>query len=234
MNSSSSGHRARILDRFTTAGITALHDHEILELLLSFAIPRRDTKGMAKELLGRYKTVGKVLNAPAEELQEFDGIGIRAAALFSLTGEVASICLREKYERGSAVTNREHVHNYLRFHFGFKRHEYIAVLYLNSANRVITTQIVAEGTVNQCAVYPRTIIAKALSCGAASLIMAHNHPGGCPNASDPDWDLTRRIWVACKALDLPLLDHIVILPGDVISLRATPKWRAMTIEKRLT
>lgn len=234
MNTPSSGHRGRILERFTTAGIAALHDHEILELLLSFAIPRRDTKGMAKELLSRYKTVGKVLNAPTEELRGFDGIGSRAAGLLSLTGEVASFCLREKYERGSAVTNRQHVHNYLRFHFGMKRHEYIAVLYLNGANRVITTQIVAEGTVNQCAVYPRTIISKALSCGAASLIMAHNHPGGCPRASDPDWDLTRRIWVACKALDLPLLDHIVILANDVISLRATPKWRAMTINNSLS
>ena len=118
------GHRRRLLDRFAANGIAALSDHEIIELLLSFVLPRRDCKLIAKRLLSAFSSVSGVLNAPAADLMTVAGIGKRAAHLFYLFREVMSYCLKEKYSRRSLLTHRGDVEEYLRFHFGLRRDEY--------------------------------------------------------------------------------------------------------------
>lgn len=218
------GHRARLLERFLLNGISSLHQHEILELLLTYAIQRRDTKPVAKALIAKYKTITAVINTPVDELKAIDGVGPRAASLFPLVKELIAYCLKEKYERQSVVTHRKDVEEYLRFCFGQRRDEYVAGLYLDNANHVIQTELIAEGTVNQCIVYPRTIIDKALRCGAASIILAHNHPGGGINPSESDWLMTDRLIAIGKLLDIPLLDHIIISQQKVVSLREMPRW----------
>jgi DNA repair protein RadC len=218
------GHRSRLLERFLNSGLKALHQHEIIELLLTFAIPRRDTKPIARILLAKYKTVSALLNAPVDELKEIDGIGERSASLFPFIKDLMAYCLKEKYENQSLISHRKDVEEYLRFHFGFRKDEYVASIFLDNANHVLQTDIIAEGTVNQCAVYPRTIIDKALRCGAASIILAHNHPGGGLNPSEADWVITERILTVGKLLDIPLLDHIIISRHKVVSLREMPRW----------
>ena len=218
------GHRMRIIERFISSGISALHPHEVIEILLTFAIPRKDTKKPAKELLGRFRTIGGLINAPLEEIEKVEGITRRAASLFPLIKEIMGLCLREKFEKQEMISHRRDVEEYLRFYFGQRRDEYVAALFLDNANHVLKTDIISEGTVNQCAVYPRTIVERALGCKAASILIAHNHPGGSLNPSEADWLLTERIFQIGKLLELPLLDHIIISSNKVVSLRDLSRW----------
>jgi DNA repair protein RadC len=105
-----------------------------------------------------------------------------------------------------------------------RRDEYVAVLFLGNRNQVIETEIIAEGTVNQCAVYPRVIMERALRYHATSIIIAHNHPGGGLKPSEADWVLTGRLFAICTLLEIPLLDHLVISHDEVVSLRDMPRW----------
>jgi DNA repair protein RadC len=221
---SSDGHRRRLLERYRLSGIDALHPHELLELLLTYSIGRKDTKPVAKRLLDRFRSVGAVCNAPAEELQEVAGIGERSATLFTLVRDLLSVVLRERYQNLDIMSSREDVEAYLRVTFGHRRDEYLAALFLDAKNHVRHTEIIAEGTVNQCAVFPRVIFEKALKCGAAGIIMAHNHPAGTPNPSEQDWQITTRIHTAGTLLDLPLVDHILICSERTVSLRELPRW----------
>lgn len=222
--SAHTGHRARLLERYILNGITALHQHEILELLLTFVIPRRDTKPIAKALLAKYRTISAIVHAPVDDLKNIDGIGGRSASLFLLIKDLIAYCLKEKYEHQSVISHRKDVEEYLRFYFGQRRDEYVASLFLDNANHILQTEIISEGTVNQCAVYPRSIIDRALRCGAASMILAHNHPGGSLNPSEADWIITERLHAVGKLLDIPLLDHIIISKQKVVSLRELPRW----------
>jgi DNA repair protein RadC len=225
-NASAEGHRKRLLERFTANGLGALHVHEIVELILTFAIPRRDTKPIARELVRRYKSLGALLNADPRELVKISGCGARSAALLSLLREISAYSLKEKYERKSIIAHRHDVEEYLRFYFGGRRDEYVAALFLGNRNQILATEIIAEGTVNQCAVYPRAIMEKALRYGAASIILAHNHPGGGLKPSEADWTLTERLFTICKLLEIPLLDHLIILQHMVVSLKELPRWPA--------
>ena len=220
------GHRGRLLERFADNGIGALHLHEIAELILTYAIPRRDTKPIARELVRRFGSLSALLNASPDELVRVEGIGKRSAGLFLLLREVTAYCLKEKYERKSVIAHRRDVEEYLRFHFGGRRDEYVAALFLGNRNQVLETEIIAEGTVNQCAVFPRVIMEKALRFGAGSVILAHNHPGGGLKPSEADWVLTERLFTICKLLEIPLLDHLIISQLEVVSLKELPRWPA--------
>ena len=218
------GHRKRLLERYRKNGVEALHPHEILELLLTFSIHRRDTKPVAHALLKRFKTISAVCNTPPKILCEIDGVGEKSAMLLQLVRDIAAVSLKERYEHNSVLSHRKDVEAYLRFCYGNRRDEYVAVLFMDTGNHVIQTEIVAEGTVNQCVLYPRTIIKRALEVHAAALIIAHNHPGGTPNPSEGDWRITQRLFEAAGALDITLLDHVVVSQDSVVSLREMDRW----------
>lgn len=223
-NADASGHHQRLRERFTNSDLSGLADYEILELLLTFVINRKDTKPIAKELIRQFKTVNRVLNADAADLQKIDGIGERTCAFFHLIREVGAYCLLEKASKQSVITRRTDVEEYLRFTFGNKQDEYVAMVYLDNGNHVLGADIVAEGTVNQCAAYPRAFFEKALKNRATSFIIAHNHPGGSLHASQADWELTERLHKIGKLLDIPLLDHIIICQDSVVTLREDGRW----------
>jgi len=218
------GHRSRLLDRFAKNGIESLHHHEILELLLTFVIQRKDTKQTAKLLLQQYKTISGVCNAPPAELAKVEGIGRKSALLLSFLRDLLATCLREKFERADIISSRRDVEAYLTFLYGYRRDEYVAALFLDSAHHILATEIIAEGTVNQCVLYPRRIIEKALQCGAASLLIAHNHPGGTLKPSESDWQITERLYNVGKLLDLPLIDHVIICREGTVSLLDLSRW----------
>jgi DNA repair protein RadC len=218
------GHRERLRKRFEKNGIASLHLHEIVELILSYVIPRHDTKPLAHELVRRFKTLSALLNASPEELSKVKGIGRRSATLFAFIREISAHCLREKYSRKPMVAHRRDVEEYLRFHFGMRPDEYVAVLFLANRNQILETEVLAEGTVNQCAVYPRVIMERALHYHATSIIVAHNHPGGGLNPSEADWVLTERLFEICALLEIPMLDHLIISQEQVVSLKDFPRW----------
>lgn len=218
------GHRQRIRDRLLKSGIESLQDYEIIELLLTFIIPRKDTKQIAKDLVKKYRSINGILNAEPASLMEINGIGKAAAAFLVLVKEVGAYCLREKVDKGSVVAQRKQVEEYLRMNLGHRKDEYIAALFLDTGNHVLAAEIIAEGTVNQCALYPRIILEKALKYKAASLILAHNHPGGSVHPSEPDWQITHRLIELGRLLDLSVLDHLIVSQDTVISLRELPRW----------
>ena len=128
------------------------------------------------------------------------------------------------------IGHRRDVEEYLRFYFGRRRDEYVAALFLGNRNQVLETEVIAGGTVNQCAVYPRTIMEKALHYGAASIILAHNHPGGGLRPSEADWILTERLFAICALLEIPLLDHLIISQQEVVSLKEFPRWPVPSVK----
>jgi len=218
------GHRSRLVDKYVRGGIDSFHDYEILELLLTYVIPRRDTKPLAKALLSRYGTIGAVINAPLEELCTFSGLGTRSASLFTLIRDAMRYCLNENCVKKPLITHRKDIEEYLRFTFGYRREEYVAVIFLDITNHVINAEIVAEGTVSYCNVYPRNIIDRALKCSAAALILTHNHPSGVTEPSEEDWEITKKIFTIGKLLEVPLMDHVIISSKRVISLREHGRW----------
>jgi DNA repair protein RadC len=218
------GHRERLLKRFNENGIAALADYEVMELLLTCVLPRGDVKPVAKNLLKKFSSVSGVLNAPPEEVRAVKGIGPRAAQLFAFIRQLISYCLKEKYQNRPLMTHQGDVEEYLRFHFGPKRDEFVAALFLDTGNRVIATDLISEGTVNQCAVYPRSIIERALRNGAVSFILVHNHPGGGKEPSQADWDITHRLYQIGNLLEIRLLDHIIITGEATRSLSKHSRW----------
>ncbi|KMQ51892.1 DNA repair protein RadC [Chitinispirillum alkaliphilum] len=221
---SSNGHRKRLLERYLKAGLSGFHDHEMVELLLTFVIPRKDTKPIARELLNRYGTISKIVNMPAADLAVVKGLGLRSAALLTLIRDVMAVCLQQRYQQQPVISHRRDVEEYFRFNFGHRREEYVAALFMDSSNHIIQTEILCEGTVNQCAVYPRTVMERAMKCGAASYILAHNHPGGGLNPSEADWLITERLFTVGKLLEIPLLDHLIISKTQVVSMRELARW----------
>jgi DNA repair protein RadC len=219
-----SGHRERLLKRFEASGIGSLADYEIVELLLTYVHPRRDVKPISKRLLGKYGTISAVFNAMPQDLRMVKGVGPRTALLFALIKDLLSYCLKEKYQNRPLMAHRADVEEYLRFHFGPKKEEYVAALFLDTGHRVAATDILAEGTVNQCAIYPRSVIERAMRSGAASFILVHNHPGGGKDPSEADWSITHRLYEIGDLLEIPLLDHIIITREAAFSLRDLSRW----------
>ena len=221
---SDKGHRSRIVERFSKVGIKGFHDYEILELLLTLIIPRRDTKPIARNLLKEYKSISAVLSSLPKELQQFDGIGERGATLIKFIHELESYCLNEKIIKKEFVSSQKDVTSYLKFNFSNRKTEFVEVLYLDNQNRIISTETVAEGSVDHCSIYPRNIFDRSFSVGASSIIMAHNHPGGSSAPSDADWILTHRIKSAGELLDIELLDHVIIFDSGTVSMRSMGRW----------
>jgi DNA repair protein RadC len=226
------GHRRRLRDRYRTGGIAALHDYEVLELLLTFVFARKDTKPIAKALVSRFKTVSGVLAADEAALGEIPQMGGGAALFLRFVRDLSAYCLRERFEHQPLVTHRRDVEEYLRFHFGRRTDEFVAVLFLDNGNHIVGMEVVAEGTVNQCAIYPRTIVGHALKKAAASMILVHNHPGGSVQASEADWQITQRLFEIGDLLDIPLVDHIIISKSMLVSLRDLPRWPKRRAKKR--
>jgi DNA repair protein RadC len=207
---SHSGHRQRLKDRFITGGPEAMPDYELLELVLFSAIPRRDTKPLAKRLIERFGSFAEVVNAPPERLKEVKGVGdaaimqlkmIRAGALRLMQG---SIMQRPVLGTWSAVLD------YCRAAMGFEAREQFRILFLDKKNRLIADEVQQEGTVDHTPVYVREVVKRALELSSSAIILVHNHPSGDPTPSRADIDMTNMIIAAAKPLGVAVHDHIVV------------------------
>jgi DNA repair protein RadC len=206
------GHRKRLRDKFLKSGLAGFHDYEIVELLLSLGTPRKDCKIPAKEAIKRFQTFRGVLEAPAEELQQIDGIGAHSAFGIKLVQEVAREFLKAKILEKPFYRSSQEVFDYLYHAMRGLKKETFKVIYLNSQNQIIDTVDLSEGTVNSSSVSPREVIEGAIRNSAAALIFVHNHPSGNPEPSTNDKSLTRELVYAGRIMRLRILDHIVI--GD--------------------
>jgi DNA repair protein RadC len=214
------GHRERLRERFLTAGPAALHDHELLELLLFSAIPRRDTKPLAKQLIERFGSLAGVLAADAGDLARVKGVSDSTAALLKCVQALQARALRGDISEKPVLSSWEKLLEYCRVAMAHDKREHFRVLYLDRKNRLIQDEVKQTGTVDHVPVYPREVLGRALELGASALILVHNHPSGDPSPSQADIDMTRDLVTAAKALDLAIHDHVIIARSGHASFRS--------------
>ncbi len=205
------GHRQRIKEKYQRKGLDNWHDYEILELILTYAIPRKDTKPIAKALLRKFKSIRGVFDAEIEALNTVNGIGANAAMLINLFKEVVSLYLLQRLlEQKNIISSPKAVYNYLQASLIGSKDEIFKVIFLNTANRPVKVETIHVGTVNKAVVYPRKVVEHALKHKAVSVILAHNHPGGSLTASEDDKNITQVLIKALGTVDVNVLDHIII------------------------
>jgi DNA repair protein RadC len=221
------GHRGRLRARFLEGGAGALQDYELLELLLTFAIPYSDVKPLAKALITHFGSFAQVLDAPMEALLEVRAQDTRGrtqrltefnATLISLIKATLETYLREEALKRQRILSLDVLVDYCRTAMGGLKDEQFRVLYLNSQNEIIAEEVLQEGTVNQTVVYPRKILELALKHKATGLILVHNYPSGNLNPSTSDEELTQTIVKASSALNLTVHDHLIISRHGYFSL----------------
>ncbi|RKY64161.1 MAG: hypothetical protein DRP99_02640 [Candidatus Latescibacterota bacterium] len=204
------GHRRRLRERFRRAGAEGLHDYELLELLLTYAIPRKDVKPIAKDLIQRFGGLSGVLDAGWKELEEVPGMGPTSATLIRLVKELCGVYLAERMKHRDLLSSPQAAVDFARVKLAGLPYEAFMVIYLNTKNEVIDYEIVHEGTVDKAIIYPRRIVESALAHHAAGLILVHNHPSGHAEPSEEDKRLTRTIVEATRTMDIRVVDHIIV------------------------
>ena len=215
------GNRQRLRDRFLKSGLSAFADYEVVELLLTLAIPRSDVKQPAKALIARFGNLRGILDATSEELQAVKGIGSVAPVALKIIKAAAALYLQQNGEERDLFADPSRLTEFWRLRIGSSQNEMFEVAYLDSAYRLLRDGVesLEEGTIDRAAVYPRRVIESALRRGAAVLVLAHNHPNGNVAPSEQDKLLTRAIVLAAETVSLKVLDHLVISAKDCFSFR---------------
>ena len=205
-----SGHRDRLRQRFIKNGADSLPDYELLELMLFPALPRRDTKPMAKALLKHFGSFAEVISADPRELRTIPGIG-DASVVILKTVQAAAIRLSQGEVMDRPVlTSWDKLMQYCRASMAFEKSEQFRVLFLNKKNILIADEVQQQGTVDQTPVYPREVVKRALELGATAIIMVHNHPSGDPSPSKADIEMTKEVREAGEKLGIVLHDHVIV------------------------
>ena len=204
------GHRGRLRDKFIEKGLSAFRDDEIIELLLTLGTPRKDCKQPARELLKKFGSLRKVLEAPAEALTEVPGIGPRNAAAMRLIHEVARRFLEARLQESTFLNVSSDAYDYLRHSMRDLEVEVFKVLYLDARHAVMHAEDLFQGTLSYNVIYLRELLRKSLNYNAAAIVVAHNHPSGDPTPSLEDKHLTRDIVFSTSLIEVRLLDHVIV------------------------
>jgi DNA repair protein RadC len=214
------GHRARLRKRLFEGGPDALLEHELVEYLLATAIPRRDTKSLAKRLIREFGGFGRLLTADAEAIMRVGDVSETAAAAIKIAQATALRLLESKAQEQPVLASWQALLDYLRADMAFHPVERVRVLFLNSKNMLIRNEPMSEGSVDEAAVYVREVVARALEYQATAIILVHNHPSGDPQPSSQDIRLTRDIAEALRPLKIAVHDHVIIGARGHSSMRA--------------
>lgn len=215
-----SGHRARLRARLADQGPEALLDHELVEYLLALAIPRRDTKPLARRLLADFGGLGALLGADAQTLARKGALSEGAVAALKIAEASALRLLRARVAERPVLASWQALLDYLRADMAHRGVERVRVLHLNSRNMLIRDDLVSEGSIDQAAVYIREVIRRAIDVGSAAIIIVHNHPSGDPAPSRQDIALTRDLIAAARPLGISVHDHVIIGGEGHASLKA--------------
>ena len=215
------GHRERLRERFLRNGLSGFAEHEVIELLLTLAIPRLDVKVPAKALLERFGSLRGILDASLSEVQSVPGIGKVSAVALHVIRESATLYLQEASEEVEALRDANGLSDFWRMRIGALHHEVFAVAYLDSGYRLLSNgvEILQEGTTDRAAVYPRRVVEAALKRQAAALVLAHNHPNGVVEPTEHDKVVTRAIVLAADTISLRVVDHLIVSPRETFSFR---------------
>ncbi len=200
-------------------GGEALADYELLEILLFHAIPRQDTKPIAKALLKRFGSYAGVLHADAAELGEIKGVGQSAVVALKTVAEAATRLAREEVMDRPVLSSWSKLIRYLRVGMAHDRTEAFRVLFLDAKNTLIADEQQQTGTVNHTPMYPREVMKRALELGATAVIMVHNHPSGDPTPSKADIQMTHELRDIGEGLGIRLHDHVIVAKGGHTSFK---------------
>lgn len=207
--------RARLL----AAGPDSVADHELLEMVLFLALPRRDTKPIGRALLTRFGSFAGAVSAPASDLRSIDGLGDAGVAALKTVQAAALRLVRADIVDRPVLENWDRLLDYLMAVLARERVEHFRVLFLDSRNGLLADEAQARGTVSHTPVYPREVVKRALELHASSLILVHNHPSGNPEPSHDDIEMTQQVKQAATALSITLHDHLIIGNGRWFSFR---------------
>ncbi|MFZ7090830.1 RadC family protein [Primorskyibacter sp. 2E233] len=213
-------HRARLRERFLIGGADALPDYELLELVLFRAIPRRDVKPLARELLETFGDFNGVVSAPIARLQQVKGLGDAVVTELKIVEAAAHRLARSRVIRKHLLSSWDALLDYCQTAMAHGDIEQFRVLYLDRKNVLIADEAQARGTVDHVPVYPREVVKRALELNATAMILVHNHPSGDPTPSHADIEMTEQIRLAADALGITLHDHLVIGKSRELSFRA--------------
>jgi len=217
------GHRDRLKKRFINEGMDNFERHVILEMILNYAIPQKDTNPIAHSLLTQYDgSLSKVLDAPVEELMLVDGIGKNAAVLIKMFPEVCRRYLLDLNETGKIINSSQEVAKHVIPMFLCKTNEVVVIICLDGKGKIVFCNQVFEGSINAAAVSVRRIIEIAVRYATTDIIIAHNHPGGIAIPSEQDVLITEKISNALKIVGVRLLDHLIVAGSDWVSIASTP------------
>ena len=215
------GHRKRLRERFLKSGFSGMTDHEVVELLLTLAIPRKDVKERAKALLAHFGNLKGILDAPLKELSTIPGIGSVAPTAFRIIREAANLYLQQKAEAEISLASPELLYDFWRSRLGGLKDEVFEVAYLDSGYKLLRDGVerLEEGTIDRANIYPRRMVEAALQRGAAALVLAHNHPNGDEQPSEQDKLTTRALVLAAETIQLKIVDHLIVSTTNVFSFR---------------
>lgn len=213
------GHRARLRARLL-ADPDGLHDYELIEYLLAVAVPRVDTKPVAKNLFRAFGTLPAIFTADEAALTKVDGMGEVSVSAIRVAHAVALRMLAARTREAPILSNWQALADYLHADMAHDMVERFRVLHLNTRNMLVRDEVMARGTIDEAAVHVREVIKRALDLGSAALILVHNHPSGDPSPSRADIDITRAIVAAGKPLNIAVHDHLIVGLNGQVSLRA--------------
>jgi DNA repair protein RadC len=211
-------HRRRMRERLFAAGPDALADYELLEMVL-FAVPRVDTKPLAKALIARFGSFAAAIAAPKAELMAVSGMGEGAAAALKVVHAASLRLLKAEVKDAPVLSSWDRLMAYLHAALAREPVEQVRALFLDNRNRLIADEVQGTGTINHTPLYPREVVRRALTLQAAAVILVHNHPSGDPTPSRADIEMTREMATAAKALGLALHDHVIVGNGRWVSFR---------------
>ena len=215
------GHRKRLRERFVKSGFTGMSEHEVVELLLTLAIPRKDVKKPAKRLIQQFGNLRGILDAPVEELRAVDEIGSVTPVALKIIRAASTLYLQQNVEGREVLSDPLQLAAFWRMRIGGLINEVFQVGYLDSAYRLLRDGIetLEEGTIDRANVYPRRMVESALRRGAAAMVLAHNHPNGNVQPSEQDKLLTRSLVLAAETVQLKIVDHLIVSTADAFSFR---------------
>ncbi len=212
------GHRARVKKRFLEEGLDHFSDVQALELLLFYAIPRADTNPIAHRLLEHFGSLSQVLEANPEELKKISGVGENGALLLNLIPQMGRFYMTDRASAPGVLTTLEQCAQYLMPRFFGRKLETVFLLCLDAKCKVLCCREVGEGGTNSTGISIRRVVETALGVNASSVVLAHNHPSGVAIPSPEDIQTTRRVAMALQAVEIVLVDHIIVADDDYVSI----------------
>jgi DNA repair protein RadC len=215
------GHRERMRSRLLSAGAEAVADHELIEMVLFLALPRRDTKAIARDMILKFGSFAAAISASVPDLLAMEGLGEAGVAAIKIVQAASQRLSKAEILYRPVLSNWDRLMEYLQAVLAREKIEQFRILFLDNRNRLLADEPQGRGTVNHTPVYPREVVKRALELRATAIILVHNHPSGDPSPSNDDIDMTKDIKAAATTLNIVLHDHVIVGNGQWLSFRKT-------------